>query len=451
MPFERKMDGKLVLSIIAAGIMSFVGVVVETSMNIAFPALMKEFAVGTGTVQWITTGYLLVLAVVIPSSSFLKTRFRAKTLFLFAIITFMIGTILGIVAPAFWVLLLGRLIQGIGTGIALPLMFNIVLEQAPFEKMGLLMGIATMVTALAPAVGPSYGGMIISSFGWRMIFVTLLPLLAIAMVVGIFSIRQASETRKVPYDLLGNALLAVCFVCFILGLNQGSALLILASVVLGFLYVWHARKSPQPLIRIDIFRVRKFDFSLVSMILIQMITLGIGFIIPNYAQLSREASAFAAGCILLPGCIIGAVIIPFSGRLLDRKGAALPIRTGTICVLAALILLALLFRSVSLTVMACIYCIYTIGQSLSSGNVMTNGLKALPEELNGDGNAAFNTLQQLAGAVGTAVASAIMASAQAASPDLAATTQTGAGYGFIAFVIAAAAFVICGFLATMKK
>lgn len=450
------MDAKLILSVIAAGIMSFVGVVVETSMNIAFPTLMKEFSVGTGTVQWITTGYLLVLAVVIPSSSFLKTRFKTKPLFLFAIITFMIGTLLGILAPSFWVLLVGRLIQGIGTGIALPLMFNIVLEQAPFEKMGFMMGVATMVTAMAPAVGPSYGGMIISNFGWRMIFITLFPLLAVALVVGVFSIRQVSEPKKISYDILGNGLLAACFVCFILGLNQLSGhlvpaiLLLMAAVCFGYLYVRHAGKTDRPLIRIDIFRTMKFDFSLLCMILIQMITLGIGFIIPNYAQLSRGESAFAAGMIMLPGCLIGALIIPFSGKLYDKKGAALPIRSGTCCVLVAMVLLAALFRSVSITIMAAIYCIYTIGQSLTSGNVMTNGLSALPQELNPDGNAAFNTLQQLSGAVGTAIASTIMAAAQSKG-ELAVTTEAGAMYGFWAFAVAAGLFVICGLLATRKE
>ena len=450
------MDAKLILSVIAAGIMSFVGVVVETSMNIAFPALMKEFSVGTGTVQWITTGYLLVLAVVIPSSSFLKTRFKTKPLFLFAIITFMIGTLLGILAPSFWVLLLGRLIQGIGTGIALPLMFNIVLEQAPFEKMGFMMGVATMVPAMAPAVGPSYGGMIISNFGWRMIFITLFPLLAVALVVGVFSIRQVSEPKKISYDILGNGLLAACFVCFILGLNQLSVhlvpaiLLLLAAVCFGFLYTRHAAKAERPLIRIDIFRTMKFDFSLLCMILIQMITLGIGFIIPNYAQLTRGESAFAAGMIMLPGCLIGALIIPFSGRLYDKKGAPLPIRTGTLCVLASMLLMAALFRSVSITVMAAIYCIYTIGQSLTSGNVMTNGISSLPEKLSGDGNAAFNTLQQLSGAVGTAIASTIMAASQA-SGEIGPATETGAFHGFLAFCLAAVCFVLCGLMATRSK
>lgn len=171
---DKKIDLKLILSIVATGIMSFSGVVVETAMNVTFPSLMEEFQIGTSSVQWITTGYLLVLAVIIPTSSYLKKRFRMKSLFMTAIILFIIGTVLAAVTPVFSLLLLGRLIQGVGTGIALPLMFNITMEQVPEEKLGVMMGTASLITAMAPAVGPSLGGFIVNHFGWRMVFIALL-------------------------------------------------------------------------------------------------------------------------------------------------------------------------------------------------------------------------------------------------------------------------------------
>ena len=184
--FEKKIDAKLVLSILAAGIMSFSGVVVETAMNVTFPTLMKEFGIGTSTVQWITTGYLLILAVIIPTSSYLKKRFTTKALFVTDISLFIVGTVMAAVTPVFSLLLVGRLIQGVGTGIALPLMFNIVLEQVPEDKLGFMMGLASLITAMAPAVGPSIGGLIVSNFGWRMIFVALLPLLILSLLFGVF-------------------------------------------------------------------------------------------------------------------------------------------------------------------------------------------------------------------------------------------------------------------------
>ena len=170
---DKKIDLKLILSIVATGIMSFSGVVVETAMNVTFPSLMEEFQIGTSSVQWITTGYLLVLAVIIPTSSYLKTfpyeitiydsnhpvhhwnsPGSCNTCILFAAS--------------------GRLIQGVGTGIALPLMFNITMEQVPEEKLGVMMGTASLITAMAPAVGPSLGGFIVNHFGWRIVFIALL-------------------------------------------------------------------------------------------------------------------------------------------------------------------------------------------------------------------------------------------------------------------------------------
>lgn len=220
MQFERRLDARLIFSIVAAGILSFTGVVIETAMNVTFPSLMKEFSISTSLVQWITTGYLLVLAVVIPTSGYLKERFPMKRLFLTAAGVFIAGTLLGAWSPAFPVLLLGRLLQGAGTGIALPLMFNIIMEQAPLDKLGVMVGSGMLVCALAPAVGPSIGGYIVSLFGWRMIFWAVLPLLLISFVIGGLSVRQSSDIRKESFDFMGLLYLAVSFTCLLLGCTE---------------------------------------------------------------------------------------------------------------------------------------------------------------------------------------------------------------------------------------
>ena len=221
--FERRLDARLVLAVVAVGIMSFAGVVVETAMNIAFPALMEEFGVSTSTVQWITTGYLLVLAAIMPISSFLNRRFRTRALFALAMAAFLAGTIMCAAAPHFTVLILGRLIQGVGTGIALPLMFNMVLEQVPFERLGTMMGVATLITAIAPAVGPSLGGYLIGAFGWRSIFLVLLPFLAVAGVLGVLAIRQATRPQAdATFSPLQFLVMAAGFTALVLATNAAG-------------------------------------------------------------------------------------------------------------------------------------------------------------------------------------------------------------------------------------
>ena len=451
--FERKLDLKLILSVIAAGLMSFTGVVVETSMNVTFPTLMKEFGVETAMVQWITTGYLLVLSVIIPLSSFLKKRFRMKQLFVFAIGIFIIGTVLCMLAPTFALLLAGRLLQGVGTGIALPLMFNIVLEQAPVEKMGFMIGIASLVTAIAPAVGPSFGGLVVNQFGWRMIFAFLLPMLILSAVLGIYAIRQSSQTQRVTFDLPGYLFLVLCFVSFIFAINFASGCgwvslqvtgLLLLSIAALVLFCIRAGKIDRPLINISVFRTGRFTFSVLYLILIQFICLGMGFLLPNFSQLVSGESALTAGCILLPGCIIGAILNPFTGKMLDKYGAALPILIGAVSVLISSILFAFFVQKAETASLTAIYIFFAVGQGFTVGNIMTNGLRNLPGELNADGNAVFSTFQQLAGAMGTAVISTVVAAAQAKLPEnMVAGTMNGTQSAFILLLVAAVVLVIC--------
>ncbi|MCH3959546.1 MAG: MFS transporter [Selenomonas sp.] len=293
--FERKLDLKLIMSVIAAGLMSFTGVVVATAMNVTFPTLMKQFGVDIAMVQWITTGYLLMLAIIIPLSSFLKRRFRMKRLFLFANVVFILATVMCMLAPNFMFLLVGRLLQGVGAGIALPLMFNIVLEQAPFEKMGFMMGIASLIAAIAPAVGPSFGGLVVNTLGWRMIFAFLLPLLVLSMVFGIYAIRQSSATELISFDVPGYLLLAIGFICFIFAINSASSegwiscrvgLLFVICLLALCLFVRHSRQNGgQAAHQPEYFPAEQFTFSVLFLILLQFICLGIGFLLPNYSQL----------------------------------------------------------------------------------------------------------------------------------------------------------------------
>lgn len=463
--FERRIDAKLIMSIIATGIMSFSGVVVETAMNVTFPSLMNEFGIGTSTVQWITTGYLLILSIIIPASSWLKRRFKTKQLFVTAITLFIVGTVLCAAAPVFSLLLLGRLIQGVGTGIALPLMFNIVLEQVPYEKMGLMMGTASLITAIAPAVGPSLGGMIVNALGWRMIFVALLPLLVLSFIMGAVGIRQVSATEKIRFNVKDFFFLAGGFACFIFGIHNASESGWLSAPVLAMLiaavfaiavFCRRSGESDSPLIRLQVFRCAPFALSVAVIIAIQFICLGMGFLIPNYAQLVMGENAFISGCLLLPGCIIGACLAPISGRILDRFGAKRPILTGNVSMIVSAALFSLLLRDAGIAAIMVFYAFFAFGQGFSVGTTMTNGLSYLPDELNSDGNAVINTLQQLSGAVGTCVVSTIVASAQAASDAgsaMTAGTLSGTLSAFFILFFVAVIMLCCslGVFKTAKK
>ncbi len=413
----KKVDLKLILAIVATGLLSFCGVIVETAMNITFPVLMRQFNIDTVTVQWMTTAYLLVVSMIVPISSFLKRRFRTRTLFVTANLLFIAGLVIDAIAGNFSMLVLGRIIQGLGTGIALPLMFNIILDWTPDQQRGTLMGIGTLITAIAPALGPTFGGLVVSSLGWHWIFILLLPLLVVSLLLGLFSIRQAAPTVKAGFDVAGWLAIVVVFVGFTMAFSHLQQLgtqpwLVIGWLVLGLLglaaFIWFTRRSKQPLIKLTIFKTRSFDWHLLGFFLIQINALGLAFILPNYIQLVNGKSALLAGLFVLPGAAIGAIFAPLGGRILDSFGAAKPIITGSTILALAMALFTVFGLHLTGALILVLYIIFMVGMGLTMGNTMTSGLSQLNVNQQADGNAVFNTLQQFAGATGTSIVSAVI-------------------------------------------
>lgn len=433
--FERRLDARLIISVLALGLMGFTAVASETAMNVIFPILMKEFNIPTSTVQWVTTINLLMLAIVIPTASWLTKRFKMKALFIAAWSLFTVGTLIGFWSPSFPVLILARILQGISGGITIPLMNIIILEQVPFKNTATIMGLATLTIVLGPALGPALGGMIVGIAGWRMIFGCMLPILALAGCFGITCIRQSRVLEKVPFDLMSFLLLGVSFFCIIYPTSVishvgiGSPLvwgLFIVAIVLLVIFVKHARNIDKPLLNLDILKTPVFTCCLIALLLVQFTTLTRGFMIPNLFQLHSGVSAFVAGCIVLPACAIGALMNPFSGRIYDTIGPKVPITIGFTLILIDLAIEMLFMVHVSPYVMMAICVIYCIGQSLSVGNTVTFSLRNLPGNQYADGTAVINTMQQLFGAIGTAVASTLITFGQAALPnDIAQGTANG--------------------------
>ncbi|RSX51773.1 multidrug resistance protein B [Bifidobacterium goeldii] len=187
---KRPAGAKLVIAVVALAILTFLGILSETSLNIAYSTLMREFAVSASVVQWLTTGYLLLLSVAIPVSPFMVRRFATKALFVVAVAIFTLGTLIGAFAVNFPMLLAARLVMALGTGISLPLITNIILEKAPLERRGTMLGIVSLVTCAAPAIGPVFGGLVMEWLNWHWIFYTMLPFLVISLVLGMATVPE---------------------------------------------------------------------------------------------------------------------------------------------------------------------------------------------------------------------------------------------------------------------
>jgi len=167
----KKVTPRLVMAILSAGMLSFWGILDETATTVTFPILIRDFAITTDQVQWVNTLVLLVIATIVPISSQIRLRIPTKSIFILGVSLFIVGLLIDIVTPWFDLLLVGRALQGIGTGIGLPLMYNIILAEVPKEKLGFMMEIGTMITACAVASGPVFGGIVTDALNWRWIFI----------------------------------------------------------------------------------------------------------------------------------------------------------------------------------------------------------------------------------------------------------------------------------------
>lgn len=443
---EKKSQLHVLLSVLATGIMIFCGMVIETSMNIVFPTLMKQFNISTSIVQWMTTSYLLVVSIIVPISAYLREQFKTKNLFIFAIIFFTCGVLIDCFANSFTLLLSGRIIQGIGTGVALPLMFNIIIDEVPKEKLGLMMAIGTLVTAVGPAVGPTLGGIISYYLNWHYIFIFLVPLLIIAFFLGIINIHQSVELKKKPFNFHNFIFIPIMFMGLILGLNNISKYGLFATptivpLIIGIIgiigFILSSIKFQNPLINIEIFKDSDFNKHVISFMLIQMTLLGLGFLLPNFTQIVLKHNELIAALQLLGGAIVGAIFTIFAGRILDNIGPSIPIKGGTALVVFALLSFSLAIKFLSVPLIVLIYIAFMLGVGLALGNIMTNGIDLAANDLKADANAVFNVIQQFSGALGTTIASTIVGLVQTGkigSITYTATTSAGTEYAFIVFL-----------------
>ncbi|WP_308283220.1 MFS transporter [Bifidobacterium pluvialisilvae] len=456
---DERIPRRLIGSIFAVGSLAFFGILTETVMTVLFPELMRELNVGTATVQWITTIYLLSVAVTMPISSYLKRRFPLKAIFVAAVILAVIGCVIMIFGRSFPVLILARIIQGVGSGIATPLMINIILEQSPKSKIGRLMGVGSLVITVAPAIGPTVGGAISSVLPWRAIFVFILPIMAISLVVGLLCIEQKTPTQSAQLNPLQFIAIVLGLAGLIMALNQAgvavsaaadgasftlSANIAGASLVIGVLallfFGYSSKRSFSPLIRLGILRDPVVLLHLLAYAILPMVGIGFGYVITNLAQLSLGADAFLAGALVLPGALIGAFFAPVGGMLYDRFGATRPILTAFAVAVVGPVLLLVFSMRLTPALLAGFYFIFGLSYALGYSNIMTSALSALPGQFTPDGNAIFNTMLQFGGAAGTTLFSTILTIAQAGAggegtPAFAHATAVGGAWTFATMIV----------------
>ncbi|QBO36528.1 MFS transporter [Periweissella cryptocerci] len=422
-----KVPRQVILAIVATGIMSFAGIMSGTSMNVTFPTIMEEFQINIATVQWVTTAYLLAVSLIMTTSAYFKAILAPRKIFIMGFIAFLLGVCTSALAPTFAILLVGRIIAGVGTGLLMPLMFNIILTGVPLSRIGTFMGIGSMILQMAPAFGPTVSGTMTYYANWRYIFWVLIPVALIAFVIGLRNIAttQPKIAKPVQFDFLRFGLLGGTYFALLYGLASigeyggiGIQFIVPLLIAIGLMTIFIKRSqvATKMFLNVQVFKHKAFIYSLLIYMVIQFSNLGLNFMLPNFGIIALGMSVLFAGLMLLPGSLIGALVAPAFGRMLDTLGARKPLYLGNGIFTVTFALFVLLGNYMSAGVITILYLMFTLGRSMIFGNSMANGLRQLPAEIRPDGNAIFNTAQQIAGALGTTVMSLFMTTGSGA-PD----------------------------------
>lgn len=443
---------KKVGAVLATAFMAFVGILTETSLNVTFPTLMKQFRVSLDTIQWTTTAYLLMIAIIMVSSSYQNTRFTAKQLFSTACITFIVGSLLSAFATNFPIMLLGRLISACGAGLSTPLMFNLIVEIMPRKKWGFYMGIASLVIAMAPTLGPAFGGAVTYYLNWNWIFIIASIFAVVVFIYGIFNVGKYHEVRKEKLDWTSYLFLSLALVSLVVGLNQISQglndiwfwILIVLTVIFMSLFVYFSKKSDKKLIDLTVFKQKAYVYGVIAYFLLQFINIGVSFVLPNYAQIVGHQTSLIGGLILLPGSIVAGLLNPYFGNLYDRIGAKITLYVGATIVITGCLLFSIFGNNLSVWMIIFIYLIVQLGHRMSFSNTMAEALKIQPDKLHSDATAVCETSQQLAGSLGTTILAAIMAISQnQGGASYAVLTARGSQWAFCFTFVLGIIILIC--------
>lgn len=420
---EEKKEFRAVPMMVVLAVAAFIGLFSETALNLALINIMHDFNIEASTAQWLTTGYLLTLGILVPVSAILIQTFTTRQLFFFSLAMGIVGTLIGGLAPSFPILVSARVIQAIGTAILLPLITNCTLVIFPPHKRGLVMGLMGLVIMSAPAFGPTFSGIIVDQLSWHWIFWICLPILLLSLGAGIFFMKNVTKLTKPKIDISSVILSSIGFGGIVYGFSAageggggwGEAHVLLPiGIGLFSLILFSLRQiyTDNPMINLRVFTYPMFSLGVSLVFLAMLMILSNAVLLPMYLKGGLLLSAFTAGLMLLPGGVLNGIMSPINGKLMDKYGARWLVVIGFSLTSIASILLLQIADDTPLSTIILMHVCLSIGIAFIMMPSQTNGLNQLPRKYYPDGTAVMSTLQQIAGAIGTALAITFMTMGQ---------------------------------------
>lgn len=432
----------------------FVGMLSETSLNIALPSLMTQLHIAVGTAQWLVTGYMLIIGIVLPLSSLLTRWFTTRQLILFALLDFTVGAIISAVAPDFAVLLIGRMIQGIATGLILPLMFTVATLIYPPYKLGTAMGMIGLVIMFAPAIGPTLAGVILGILSWRWIFWLFVPFLLIGLFIAAKYLPNVAKITKPKIDGFSILLSTIGFGGLVTAVSLASdygwsspvvLILLIVALLIIFMYVRRQIHATNPILNFRVFKLRNFRIGAILVMIDFGIILSSMYLLPMFWQKGLAIPVALTGVVMLPGGVVNAIFSALAGRMSEQYSTRLLAASGFFVVIVGVVMLLFASSTSPMWYVIVAHIVLMVGAPLAMSPTQTFGLSALDQTTSSDGSTIMNTFQQIIGAVATAVATSLLGLGQHAS-TAAVTSRSaftnGVHYG-LCFTLALAVVAFC--------
>ncbi len=451
------------LIVAVAAFAAFLATFNETFLNVGFAPIMADLNVEVATVQWLATAYMLGAAVMVPVSAFVYRSFPTRPLFCVTCAFLVVGSLIGACAQNFTVLLIGRIVQALGTGMLIPIGMNITLEVAPREKLGTYMGIMGAMTTLGPSSSVILAGVILALSGWHMLLWVFAGLSALCLLSGAVFLRNIAYLTHPKLDAASVALIGIALIGILYGVSTiftASIAIAVATFIVGIValafFVRRQGKLTEPLINLQPLTVLPFTIGTIANMLSLLTIFAMNIIVPTFMQSVLGTEPLIASLTLFPAILCSCAVSPLAGRIYDKHGAGTLLPIGFACIAVFSVLVSLFISTASPVILALLYIPVICGSALIIGPVQSFALSKLSNEMNPHGVTIMSTGFQIAGCVGSSVFTGVYAAVTAGSISsgmnaFQATTQGMTAAGILVGVVALIGFVIAFYIRRVER
>jgi EmrB/QacA subfamily drug resistance transporter len=416
---QAKVFDRALISVSAVVVLgTFMSILDTTIVNVAINTLSREFHTDLATIQWVSTGYMLALATVIPLTGWAADRFGTKRLYMISIGLFLAGSALSGLAWSAGSLIAFRVLQGLGGGMIMPAGMTILSQAAGPQRMGRVMGIVGVPMLMAPIIGPVLGGWLVDDISWRWIFYVNIPIGAIALVAAARLLARDEPAAHERLDWLGLLLLSPGLAAFVYGLAETASsgglgatkawLPMLVGAVLIGTFIAHAARHAWPLIDVKLFKVRTMSAASATTFMFAAAMFGAMFMLPLYYQLVRGQSALDAGLLLAPQGVGAAIMMPIAGKLTDEIGPGKIVLGGLSLLFLGMLGFTQVGADTSFWFMGGSQFLVGLGMGASMMPAMSAAYQTLQRQQLARATTALNIIQRVGGSIGTALLSVVL-------------------------------------------